>query len=1050
MVKRLLAFCIDNQLLVYLGLIVVAVFGLNLGSKLNTSFFPAEKEKFIIVEATFPGASPREVEEGITLKIEDNLKGVSGIDRVTSVSRENSAQITVEIFLRADADVVLQDVKNAVDQISNFPEGMERIVTYKQEIINFTSKLAVVGDVPLAALEEMATRVEDELRAMPGISKIEVSGYPDPEIEIAVKESRLRAYELTFADIAQAVAAQNVQVTGGRVRSDEETIIRSDHKVYTANELREVVIKSLDDGSRVLLSDVAEIYEDWDESTNAAFLNGKQAVLITVNTLNEEDILEAAARVEDYVANFNRPGSPAQLVLVKDGTVNLKERIALLQKNGIIGALLVFVLLALFLRIRLAFWVALGIPVSFLGMFVILYFTGITINVLSLFGMILVIGILVDDGIVVGENIYQHYERGKGAVRAVIDGTTEVFPSVFSAIFTTCVAFSFFYFVDGRLGEFFSDVAVVVSAALAFSLVEVLLFLPAHLAHSRDLHKKRRKERPGIKEKVEQVLLGFRDRVFQPLLEFCLRYKFFTFLVGLSLFVITIGAIGAGHIRTTFFPNIEQNEITVSLEMPAGTSERRTRQAMEYIVAQIDGLNAEYAAREDVGKEIYTDVEVTLGPQSNEGKAVFYLVSSEERSLRSFTITGDMRRAVGGVPGADKLSFVAFSPFGKAVNVSFSSPDFERLRAAVADFSKKLEEGGKVKDIVTNDRADQPEVNIALNDAGRALGFTERELIDQVRAGFFGFESQRLQRGDKEVKVWVRYSLDDRQSLDKLREMRVRSPGGQLVNLNDVARLDMKKGLININHRDGRREITVEGEVADLDVSTPELLAEMRDEIIPEILGRYPGVDVSFEGQQRETAKLQSSSSGVGPIILLIILISLVINFRSYSQAFALLVLLPFGIIGAAWGHYIHDQPISVLSFLGIIALLGVLINDGLVFINAFNTYLKQGLPYNEALKQTSLSRFRPLFLTTVTTSVGLGPLILEKSFQAQFLIPMAISIAYGLLLGSLFVVLLLPITLTLFNRAKVAIHWLWEGEKPDREAVEQVIKRREQPKIEL
>jgi multidrug efflux pump subunit AcrB len=1046
--KKIVKFFIENQLLVYLGLIVVVIFGVTLGSKMNTSFFPAEKEKFILIEAVYPGASPQEIEEGITLKIEDNLKGVSGIDRVTSVSYENSARITVEILLRSNIDQVLQDVKNAVDQIANFPEGMERIVTYKQEIINFTAKLAVVGDVSLAALEETATLVEDELRAIPGISKLTVSGYPDPEIEVAVKEDKLRAYDLTFSDIAAAVSAQNIEVTGGRIKGAEETIIRSNNKVYNANQLRDVVVKSLPDGTQLKLSELAELREDWDESTNAGYLNGKRAVFITVNTLNEEDILSAADIVENYVANFSNPNPEVQLVLVKDGTVTLKERIELLQKNGILGAILVFVILALFLRIRLAFWVALGIPVSFLGMFILLYFTGITINVLSLFGMILVIGILVDDGIVVGENIFQHYERGKKPFRAVVDGTVEVFPSVFSAIFTTCVAFSFFYFVDGRLGEFFSDVAIVVSAALAFSLIEVIFFLPAHLAHSKDLSKQ---GKPGkLKDWIEQLLFRFRNKIFEPVLEFCLRYKVFTFFVGLALFVLTIAAIGGGLIRTTFFPNIEQNEITVGLEMPPGTSEKVTHEAMKYIVRRIEALNQSYEAREDVGKAMYTDVEMVLGPRSNEGKATFYLVSSEERSLRSFDITNDMRQAVGGIPDAEKLSFVAFSPFGKAVNVSFSSPDFEKLRAAVADFTEQLEQTGKVKDLLTNDRADQPEINLALNEAGRAMGFSERALIAQVRSGFFGFEAQRLQRGDKEVKVWVRYDIDDRRSVQQLRQMRVRAPGGELVALSDIAEFQPQKGLININHRNGRREITVEGEVASLDVSTPDLLAQMQDEILPTVLGRYPGVDVSFEGQQRETGKLQASTKTAGPIILLVILITLIISFRSYTQALALLVLVPFGIIGAAWGHYIHDQPISVLSFLGIIALVGILINDGLVFINAFNGYLKEGMPYNAALKETSLTRFRPLLLTTITTSAGLGPLILEKSFQAQFLIPMAISIAYGLLLGSLFIVLLLPITLTMFNRLKVALKWLWEGEKPAHEEVEQVVKRNKQETFEL
>ena len=1045
--KKVLAFFIENQLVVFLALAFTVILGILLGGRMNTSFFPAEKEKFIIIEAVYPGASPQEIEEGITLKIEDNLKGVSGIDRVTSVSAENSARITVEIKTKAEADVVLQDVKNAVDQISNFPEGMERIVSFVQETLNFTTKLAVVGDVSLTALEATATKIEDDLRALPEVSKISVQGYPDPEIEVAVKEDKLRGFGITFSEIALAVNSQNIEITGGRVKGKEETIIRADHKVYTAAQLRDVVIKTLPDGTQVHLRDVAELREDWAETTNKAFYNGKPAVLITVSTLNEENILKAADQVKAYVKSYDNSNAAVQLIEVKDGTVTLNERIALLEKNGIIGAVLVFVILALFLRIRLAFWVALGIPISFLGMFIIAYFTGITINVLSLFGMILVIGILVDDGIVVGENIFQHYERGATPFKAVINGTIEVLPSVFSAIFTTCVAFSFFFFIDGRLGEFFGDVAVVVIAALAFSLIEVILFLPAHLAHSKDLTNT--SEPNKVKQWVEQLLISFRDKVFEPILEFCLKYKVFTFLVVSGMFVLTFGAIGGGVIRTTFFPNIEQNEITISLELPSGTAEEVTERAIMYAVDQCEKLNQEYEKREDVGQRIFTDVEVILGPQSNQAAATFYMVSSEVRNIRSFEVSGDMREAVGGIPNAEKLSYASFSPFGKPINISFSSPDFDKLRAGVAEFKTMLEATGKAKDLVTNDRADQPELNIQVNDAGRALGFTERSLIAEVRNGFFGFEAQRLQRGDKEVKVWVRYDIDDRRNLQQLSQMRVRASGGQTVALSDVATITPQNGLININHRDGKREITIEGEVSGLDVSTPELLSQIENEILPVILGRYPGINYSFEGQQRETGKLQKSISLVGPIILLLILVTMILSFRSYSQAFALLILIPFGIIGAAWGHYIHDQPMSVLSFLGLIALIGILINDGLVFVNAFNGYLAEGMPYNKALKETSVSRFRPIFLTTITTAAGLGPLILEKSFQAQFLIPMAISIAYGLLLGSLLVILVLPITLTMFNRLKVFSKWLWEGEKPGHEDVEQAIKRQRQERIQ-
>jgi multidrug efflux pump subunit AcrB len=405
---------------------------------------------------------------------------------------------------------------------------------------------------------------------------------------------------------------------------------------------------------------------------------------------------------------------------------------------------------------------------------------------------------------------------------------------------------------------------------------------------------------------------------------------------------------------------------------------------------------------------------------------------------------------VGPIPEAEKLSYATQTPFGKPIDISIGGTDYQKIRDAIEDLKAALLATGEVKDLVTNDKADQPEVNVALNDAGRALGFTEQSLINQIRSGFFGYEAQRLQRGDDEVKVWVRYRREDRQSFENLKNMRVRSPRGELVSVSDIATITPKDGLIAINHRDGRREITLQGEVASLEVNTPDLISRVKADMLPPILARYPGIDVSFEGQVRDQAKLGVSVAKVGPVVIILILAMLIISFRSYSQAFALLMLIPFGIIGAAWGHYLHGQPMSILSGLGLIALIGVLINDGLVYINAFNGYLSEGMKFNDALKSTTISRFRPLFLTTITTSAGLAPLILERSFQAQFLIPMAISIAYGLLLGSLLIVLFLPITLTLTNKIKVWVIWLWKGVKPERESVEQAVKRAHQEKIEF
>lgn len=1041
--RSVVKFFVRNELLVNLLIALIALLGVISLLNMNSSFFPNVKEKFIIIEAIYPGASPREVEEGIVLKIEENLKSVSGIDRITSTSKENSASITIELFSDQNADIVLLDVKNAVDQISNFPEGMERLVTYVRENENFTAKVAISGEVPLALLKDRAEAFEDGLRNFENISKIQLSGFSAQEIEVAVDEHKLRSYNLSFQEIANAIASENLQITGGRIKDRIEVIIRADQKEYTAKRLKDLVVRSSDDGNHVFLKDVAEIREDWAETTDEAYFNGKQAVMLTVNTLNEENILEAAESVLEYIETFNQQNHGVQAVLVENGTDNLRERINLLTKNGILGAILVFVLLGLFLRIRLAFWVAVGIPISFLGMFILLSYIGITINVLSLFGMILVIGILVDDGIVIGENIFQHYQEGKPKFKAVIEGTMEVMPSVFSALTTTCIAFSFFFFIEGRLGEFFSDVAAVVICALGFSILEVFLFLPAHLAHVKDLNENV-KPNP-IKLAIENSLLKFRDQIFTPIIDFCLRQKFFSFMLALAIMIITFGSIGKGIIRATFFPNIEQTKVSVSLEYPSGTSESVTSEAMQKIEAAAKALNVKYEEQYDTA--LITNMELRLGVGSNIGNATFYLISSEAREIRSFEIATDLRKAVGPIPGTQKLSFESATPFGKPLNVSFSGENFGRLRAAVSDFKNEVAATGLVKDLLTNDQADQAELNLKLNEAGRALGFKLRDVVAQVRSGFFGFEAQRLQRGDDEVKVWVRYQMSDRDRLEDLKKMRILSPSAERVPLDMIAEIEPVDGLLAINHLDGKRQISLEGELASFDISSTEMIQKVSNDIMPLVRKRYPDVQIDFDGQQRDTAKLGRSVQKAGPIILILIFSMMIITFRSVSQAVSLLLIIPFGVVGAAWGHFIHGAPMSVLSFLGFIALVGVIINDGLVYVATFNNYLKEGIKYDQALRKTSISRFRPIFLTTVTTTAGLGPLIFEKSFQAQFLIPMAITVAYGLLIGSLLLMLLLPVILSATNRIKVMIKWLWEGKRPSKESVEKVVIRKQKQK---
>jgi len=1037
--KNIIRYLVKHEVLVNLSILLMLIFGLIALSNIGSSFFPQQETQFILVEATFPGASPEEVEKGIVLKVEDNLQGITGIDRVKSTSQENFGLVEVELETSADENVVLQEVKNAVDRVSSFPTGMEQIVVFKQEEVSLAGKIALSGDVSLHTLKDQSEQVENELRLFEEISRVSLSGFPEAEIEIELRENDMRRYGLTFADINEAVASENIEITGGRIRGpDTEYIIRADKKSYYAKGLRNIVVKTGEGGAIVRLKDVAHINDTFAENTDRGFLNGEPAVFITVNSKNNEDILLAAEHISKYVENFNKENAIIKAALVEDGTKNLRDRIDLLQENGLLGGILVLILLGMFLRIRLAFWVALGIPISFCGMFILALYYGLTINVISLFGMIIVIGILVDDGIVVGENIYQKYEEGFSPMDAAIQGTLEVIPAIVSAITTTVVAFSFFYFIPGQLGEFFSEVAFVVSATLVFSLIEVFLFLPAHLAHSKALHKENKSA--SWQTFFSDMLLKARNDVFIPSFSYAINHKILVVCTAIAVLVLTVASIQGGIIRTTFFPEVEQDNIGVTLELKRGTNENITLKKVQKIEQAVVRLNQKYREKFDINRNMIERRELILGPSSHQASATYYLMPAKDREIRSFDIAADIREETGPIPEAEQLSFSTFSPFGKPVVISLTSPNFEELKQAAEEVKNRIEQFDELTDIVDTQQDDQPEVHISLKEKARVLGLSLGDIMAQVRDGFFGNEIQRLQRGENEIKVWTRYDRSDRTDIGKLLDMRIRTPEGGSYPLNELAHARYATGLVSINHRDGRREIRVEAELSSIRESTPAVLEKIRTQVMPDILAAHPTVDYIFEGQYRETQEVSSAAQTVLPVIVTFIFALIVFTFRSTIQALALFLVIPFGMIGVGWGHYIHGAAIGILSMLGIIALIGIIVNDGLVLITTFNNKLRKGMAFDESLIATARDRFRPILLTTGTTAAGLAPLIFEKSFQAQFLIPMAISVAYGLIAATFLLLVLLPLFLIISNDIRRFAHWLWEGEWLKREEVEPAV----------
>ncbi len=1056
--RKVIEYFIRYHVAVNVVIIAFFIFGIIGVFSLKSSFFPLTESKIINVTIIYPGASPQEIEEGIVLQIEDNLKGLKGVDRVTSTSRENSGSITVEIEKGESLDFMLLEVKNAVDRVPSFPTGMEPLVVSKREAVRETISFALSGKaIPLVTLKQLARQVETDLRAIDGISQIEISGFPEEEIEIAVNEVDLLAYNLTFNEVAQAVSNSNILVTGGNVKTvAEEYLIRANNKQYYGKEFSNIIVRASSDGKVIRLKDIAIIRDRFSETPNATYFNQELAVNISITSTNNEDLISSADKVKEFIEGYNQKYTNIRLDVVRDLSVTLNQRTELLLWNAVAGILLVLLFLSIFLNMRLALWVAFGLPISFLGMFIFAAQFDVTINVLSLFGMIIVIGILVDDGIVIAENIYQHYEKGKKPIQAAIDGTMEVIPPVVSAIITTLLAFSLFFFLDSRIGEFFSEVAVVVILTLVVSLIEALIILPAHLAHSKALRAKKINKNPskikqfvyfmrGINRTGDRFMSFLRDRMYTPILKLVLEFKIFSLGIFVTLLILTFGSLGGGIIGITLFPSIASDAANIELVMPAGTNVKITDSIISMIEEKSFIVNKELTDKylKGTGKQLFENTIVSINSSSSASLRI-NLLPGEERpdAIQAFLITKRLKELVGPVIGTERLIYGSGGNFGGSpVSVSLLSNNIEELKASKKELKKYMESNPILKDIGDNDPVGIKEIRLELKESAYLLGLDLRTVMSQVRSGFFGAQAQRFQRGQDEIKVWVRYDKDNRSSINDLDAMRIVAPTGERVTLKDIADYTIARGDVAINHLEGKREIQVYADLKDPSASATDIMDDIKTVFIPKLQSKYPTINASYEGQNREAGKLVGSLKVAGPIILLLIYITIAFTFRSYSQPILLILLIPFSLTAVAWGHWLLGFKVNILSLLGIIALIGIMVNDGLVLIGKFNSNLKEGMTFDLALSEAGKSRFRAIFLTSLTTIAGLAPLLIEKSRQAQFLKPMAISISFGIAYATILTLLVLPLFLSFSNSIKKNGKWLVTGNKVTKEEVERAIK---------
>jgi multidrug efflux pump subunit AcrB len=993
---------------------IVVVGGLLSLPKLEMEMFPEFSLDTIAVTVPYPGATPTEVEEGIVLRIEEAVQGLEGIKRIQSTAAEGFGRVLIEVQKGYSLNEVKENIKTRVDAITTFPVDAERHTVEEFLFPRDVLFVAIFGEVEEHTLRRLSERVRDDLVTLPGISQANLFGVRDYEISIEVNETALRQYRLTFDEIAQAVRRSSLDLPGGSIKADGgEILLRTMGQAYVGAEFAQIVLRVNPDGSRIVLSDVATINDGFVDLDVISMFNGKPAGFVQVREVGEESPLDISAKVVDYLETFRHQLPPGvEIVKFGDSSFYLRDRLNLLVKNGLIGLVLVVLVLTAFLRPMLALFVAFGIPVSFLGTLFLAPYIGLTINMVSLFAFILVLGIVVDDAIVVGESVFSEYQENGPGVESSIRGTHAVSVPVTFAVLTTVVAFIPLFFLPGVMGKLFAPIPAVVIATLLWSLVESKLVLPYHLSLLRTAGSHRPDSRLNFPQRMQRRIANslefFVGRFYRPFLALCLKFRYTTMVGFVVSLLLAVGLMVGGWVRQVPFPPVPSDFIQATIEYPDGTAIEEVQRGVERIYAGLESVVAEEEAK---GLESPIAYRATFSMGStHEVLILAELTKSESRKISALEIEREWRDAIGVVPGAKSLSFVSEAAMSneKPINVQLVGRDFEEVKEAAREIKAAMREVPAVYGIGDNFSSGKREIQLRVKERAEVLGITSTELGRQVRNAFYGAEAQRIQRGRNEVRVMVRYPREDRESVGNLESMRIRLPDGREVPFSEVADIEIGTGFSSIQRVNRARVINI---TADIDRENADVakVTEAVDQRVEEILATHAGVASSLEGQTAEDREFKGSLLRNGLLMLIGIYMLLAIPLRSYLQPGIVMLAIPFALVGAVFGHVVTFQPLSSLSYMGIVAAIGVVVNDSLVLVDYVNKKRREGLSPAEAAKRGAERRFRPILLTSLTTFAGLIPILLERSLQAQFLIPMATSLAFGVLFATFITLLLVP-----------------------------------------
>jgi multidrug efflux pump subunit AcrB len=1036
-----------NHVAANLLMIALILGGLLAGRALKVEVFPETDLDMMTISVVYPGAGPSEVEEGIIQPIEEAIQGQEGVKRVTSTANEGVGTVTVEVVEGEDVDLVLQDIKAAVDRIVTFPQQAERPVIKK--VIRKRSVISVMvhGDVDTWTLRQHAEDFRDRVLALPDVTLAELSGVPPYQISIEVGEQTLRRYDITLEKVAAAVRAASLDLPAGSVKTrGGEILLRTKERRYHAREYEDVVVVSKTDGTMVKLGEIATIKDTFEETDERAFLGGRPAAMIEVFRVGDQTPVQVATVVKELVKQRSAelPKS-VQMAVWADRSEILQSRLNLLTRNAALGLVLVIVVLGLFLQVRLAFWVTLGIPISVIGALVLMPWTDVSINMLSLFAFILVLGIVVDDAIVVGENTFTHRFAGKPMEEAAPAAAIEVGRPVIFSVLTTVAAFAPLLFVSGIMGKIMRNVPIIVISVLMISLVESLLVLPAHLSKCHAKAPDQPVGRLGRwHRRFGELVQRFINGIYTRQLRRAVRYRYITVALGIALLLLAVGVFKGGFIRNIMMPEVEGDVVHARLTMPFGTPPEQTEARLRRMLVAAQQLIGEYDAGMPGGRSVVRSVFMYIGGHMGRGFSIggggahlgevaVYLQESDKRNVESEPFANRWRQMVGEIPGAEAVSFSArLMDLGEAVDVQLAHDDFGVLDAAAERIKEQLRGYRGLTDVTDSYEEGKRELKLTLRPEARALGITQQALASQVRSAFYGAEALRILRGRNELKVMVRYPEGDRRSLANVHDMRIRTPGGGEIPFAQAAFVEDGRGYSYINRRDRRRVINVTAK-ADLKVANVDsILKQLREGLLPQLQADYPGLTYDMEGQQRERRESMQSLMWGFVVALLLIYVMLAVPFRSYSQPLLVMSAIPFGVIGAVLGHLLLGFNMSLLSWMGVVALSGVVINDSLVMIDFINRLRAQGVPVHEAVIDGARRRFRPIVLTTLTTFFALTPMLAETSVQARFLVPMAVSLAFGVLFGTQIILMLVPALYMILEDIRGATYRFFGREAPE------------------